>query len=162
MSGIEDYTSFEEVRAALGVSDDELEDETLALPMYLDDLMESFYRCHPQFEAVWGALPSDETQYSPTQARLVRVSRLFATYSVARHVGTAMPMFAPRSIGDGKATMARFLDPYKDTLKRIETLFNQSSEDLAGIVDELLSETRVSRTRRAFIRVGLAVDPVTE
>lgn len=154
------YTSYEEVRSVLGVEDDELLDETLALPVYLNLLLEDLMDVNINTEKMFDDI-SGEDDPTPLQLRFLRLVGTFSTYSVARHLTTSLPMFAPRSLGDGKATMSRFLDPYKDTIKKIEEQFTLTQGRLQQVIDELNSETKEATTKRYFVGVGLSRDPVT-
>ena len=157
---ISKYTSYDEVRSVLGVEDDELLDETLALPVYYSHLQEEILDINPRAEELFDMI-SELDDPTPVQLRYIRVMGMFATYAVAKQLTSSLPMFAPRSIGDGKATMSRFLDPYKDTIKKIEEQFTLNQGRLQQLVDELNSETRVKTSRRFLIGVGLSYDPVT-
>lgn len=154
------YTSYNEVRSVLGVEDDELLDETLDLPVYLTNLLEDLSDTHPRTVEIYENV-LQLVDPSPLEQRFKRIISLFSTYSVAKQLTTSLPMFAPRSIGDGKATMSRFLDPYKDTIAKIEEQFTLNQGRLQQLVDELSSETRLKASRRTFIGVGLARDPIT-
>lgn len=157
---ISKYTSYDEVRSVLGVEDDELSDSTLALGVYYNHLLEALGDVNPLVVSLFdevGELP-DKT---PTQERFLRLVRTFSTYAVAKQFTTSLPMFAPRSIGDGKATMSRFPNPYKETIEGIEEQFTLTQNRLQQVVDELTSENRGVEPRRFFIGVGLAQDPVT-
>lgn len=154
------YTSYDEVRSVLGVEDDELLDETLALPVYLNLLLEDLMDVNINTEKMFDDI-SGEDDPTPLQLRFLRLVGTFSTYSVARHLTTSLPMFAPRSLGDGKATMSRFLDPYKDTIKKIEEQFTLTQGRLQQVIDELNSETKEATTKRYFVGVGLSRDPVT-
>lgn len=157
---ITDYTSYDEIRSVLGVEDDELLDVTIEQPVYLTNLLEDMYEVSPEVENLFETISNTSTP-TPLESRFLRVLSSFATYSVARQFTSSLPMFAPRSIGDGKATMSRFADPYKETIKRIEDKFTLDQDKLQQIVDEMLSETREQTPHRVFFGVGIAYDPVT-
>jgi hypothetical protein len=48
-----DLTSYDQVRAVLGVSDEELTDTTLALPIYWRKLQMDLETVHPDLEALY-------------------------------------------------------------------------------------------------------------
>lgn len=154
------YTSFDEVRSVLGVEDDELDDSTLSLGVYYNHLLEMFEDINPTLVQLYDEVDGTPVK-SPLQERFLRLVQTFATYAVAKQLTPSLPMFAPRSIGDGKATMSRFLDPYKDTIRGIEEQFTLTQNRLQQVVDELTSENRSAGGRRFLIGVGLAQDPVT-
>lgn len=156
-----DYTSYDEIRALLGVSDEELEDETLALPVYYTGLLEDFATIDLRLQGIIDALP-DPADQTPLQARVYRLSQLFSSYSVARQLCPALPMFAPRSVADGKASMSRFIDPYKDTIKGVESGYSLNFDRLLQALLQLLAEDQQTVSRTFFLGVGLARDPVTQ
>lgn len=154
------YTSYDEVRSVLGVEDDELDDSTLGLGVYYNHLLEMFEDINPTLVQLYDEVDGTPVK-SPLQERFLRLVQTFATYAVAKQLTPSLPMFAPRSVGDGKATMSRFLDPYKDTIRGIEEQFTLTQNRLQQVVDELTSENRSAEGRRFLIGVGLAQDPVT-
>jgi len=157
------YTSYADVRAVLGVSDDDIDDDTLALPTYDDMLrmeMDSLnVGLHPKFLEVALVQP---TALTDAQSMFLRYFRLFCTYATARALASALPMFGPKSISDGKASMARFSDnPYKTTVAKVEADFARMSSLLASSYAALESTSTTVFSRPWFSAVGLDVDPVT-
>ncbi len=155
------YTTFDEVRAALGLDDEELTDSTLGLQIYDDQL-------NMDFASFSGDIPtkfqevSAETTKTNQQKLFISAVRLFATYSVARQVGTALPMLAPKEISDGKALVTRFTsDPYRKTLMMVEDSYNKYRGYVESSFSTLSSSTVVQVPIRYFGSVGLSVDPVT-
>ena len=154
------YTSYDEVRSVLGVEDDELGDSTLGLGVYYNHLLEMFEDINPTLVQLYDEVDGTPGK-TPLQERFLRLVQTFATYAVAKQLTLSLPMFAPRSIGDGKATMSRFPNPYKETIEGIEEQFTLTQNRLQQVVDELTSENRGVEPRRFFIGVGLAQDPIT-
>lgn len=156
-----DYTTYRDVRAILGVDDDELEDETLALEVYSNHLDEELYDVSRELITLYEQLDikGDRTAQ---EERVYKLVRSFSAYAVARQVGNALPMLAPKSISDGKASMSRFSsDPYKKVLENIREQYDLTRGRLLSAVDELSSLNRVSVQRTLFTRTGSAYDPVT-
>lgn len=118
------YTTYDDIRAVLGVSDDELEDDTLSLEVYDNALTVELEDIDLDLPATYAALP---TTLTAAQQRFQTATRLFATYSVAKQLSSALPLFGPKDISDGKATVSRFSDsPYKEVIKRIEAEYEKS------------------------------------
>jgi vacuolar-type H+-ATPase subunit B/Vma2 len=90
-------------------------------------------------------------------------SALFATYAVARHLGTSLAMMAPKAITDGKAGFTRFSDgPYKSVLLQVEKQYENTRNALAGALSTLNS-TVASDIPLVFFGVASpATDPVIE
>lgn len=166
---ITDYTSYAEVRAALGVSDEEVGDEVLALPMYSNHLAMEFSNLEDEldlddiedlFATISGLALSAR---SKPQKRVLANLGLYATYAVARHLGTSLAMMAPKSLGDGKALMSRFSDsPYKSTLENVEAQYEKAKTALTAALDSLNSTSSAKVVTSFFGVVSPATDPVVE
>lgn len=161
--GISEYTSFDEVRAVLGVEDDELKDETLGLKTYDLELTEELREISPTLISLYSDIKGkEENDRSNEEGRVYELTRLFAVYYVAQQAGNALPMFSPRSIGDGKATMTRFSgEPYKEMLEKISGRVELYRTRLKTAIEELVAQTTVRNPRRTLVAVGSAYDPVT-
>jgi hypothetical protein len=155
-----EFTTFNDIRAALGVTSDELQDTTLSLKLYefglTADLESVDLTLSEQYSTV-SALPSP----SAAQTRFLEATQLFSTYSVARALLGSLPMFAFKEVTDGKAIDTRFaLDPYKETTKRVEAQFAQTQERLRATLAALTSTT-VEVVRRSFLAVASPTrDPI--
>ena len=158
---ITDYTSYDNVRAALGVSEDDLEDETLALDLYADALELEFDDVSSGFAALYAAANTADTP-SDAQEKLLTVTRLFAAYAVAKHLTASLPLFAAKQVTDSKAAVQRFDNPYRDTIKAVADRYGTLRTRLESAVDTLASSTRTSVTKTYFAVVGSAVDPITD
>jgi hypothetical protein len=166
---ITDFTSYGEVRAALGVSDEEVKDEVIGLPMYGNHLAMEFSQVEDELDLT-DDLESVHTTLAAValgtrtkvQKRALASLSLFATYAVARHLGTSLAMMAPKSIGDGKALMARFSDsPYKSTLAQVEAQYEKARTALATALAALNSTSTTQVTTVFFGVASPASDPVT-
>lgn len=158
-----DYTTYEDVRAALGVSDEELEDETLALTVYSSGLAEDLFDVATSLVQTYETIrDKDEADRTEKESRVYSLTRLFATYSVARQVGTALPMFSPKSMSDGKASMSRFSgEPYKDVLKGISEQYELFRGRLNRALEDLSASAGEVPLRRLFAPATPIYDPVT-
>lgn len=161
MAGLTDLTSYDDVRAALGVTIDELSDSTIALPLYenslagdLDSISEDLA---DRFMAAKAASPQTKAEQ-----KLVRCTQVFATYSVARELLSGLPMFAFKEVSDGKAADTRFAqDPYKATSAAVETKYESARAALEAAWASLNSTTAAT-TLRVFMAVApRSTDPVT-
>jgi hypothetical protein len=155
--------SYDNIRASLGVSTDELEDATLALPLYeqklrieLEDIDGDLYS---KYEEVLD-LPSP----SRAETRFINVFELYSTYAVANHLLTSVSLFAPKVIEDGSAKVERIVDPFADTRNAVaQTLALMRGRlitaytAVSGITPAYTSYVRPTFT----LSTGLAVDPVT-
>ena len=154
------YTTYHDIRAALGVSDEELDDGTLSLQLYEDhllaDLGEISFNLAGFFATVLAKpTPTDE------ETRFLSYVRLFSTYSVAKTLTTTLPLFAPRSIEDGKARVQRFDSPYKDTIAAVGREYEKWKNRLQQAF-MALGEGSTTRTQRSWLSVvSPGSDPVT-
>lgn len=156
------YTSYEDVRAALGVSDEELDDGTLSLQLYANNLLLEMRTASVTLKSKIDEVSAiDEASRTDEQSTFMTAAHLFSTYAVAKHLCSTLPLFAPQEVGDGKASIARFSNPYKEVLKAVPNLFGTYKD----MVLEALADLSVSSTTKStptFLAVaGLAVDRVT-
>ena len=159
-----DYTTFNDIRAVLGVTTDDLEDSTLSLDVYVFDLEAELDDLEPSPHAAYKELrEQDPDTMSDNERRFFQAVRLFSTYSVGKQLLTSLPMFAPKEHSDGKSSMTRFaLDPYKETIKRVEGGYDKMRERLINAFAGLTASAATSATPRVFfLGSGLASDPVT-
>jgi len=113
---ITDYTTYDDIRAVLGVEDDELTDATIGLSIYENTLSLAL-------TATSGVLsPSTETRnlaeqheyisnlVSPTddETKMLLTIVNYACCVVAAALSSSLPMLAPKIQSDGKSTLTRF------------------------------------------------------
>ncbi len=114
--------SYDDVRALLGVPDDELYDETLALTLYKDHLtlVLSKEGTYPSggssqtLQEIFDGLTNSDKMYSAI--------RRYSTYAVADCVAGALPMIGVKTKTDGKSNITRHSaeSVYQDTVKSIK------------------------------------------
>ncbi|MDI1362516.1 hypothetical protein [Methylotenera sp.] len=128
------YTTYNDIRAILGVNPKELPDADLALETYLFELETKLQEVGTDLiakytEAAAAVLTATETSL---QKGLYRAVRLYASSSVSLSVAYSLPMRAQKSITDGKAGLDRFTGtPYKDTVDNLLNLAASYRDDLA-------------------------------
>lgn len=157
---ISHYTTFDDIRAALGTNVDELEDETLALGLYEDALVSDLEDVAMGIPAAYTALQSDPTP-TDAESRFLRCARTFATYSVARHLTVSLPLFSPMRTEDGKAGMSRISDPYKETVAGIHREYDRWRNRLLQAYQEASSVSGTTFQRVYLTVVSPAEDPIT-
>lgn len=159
-----EYISFDDVRAVLGVSSDEIEDTTLSLDLYVFNLTAELEGISltliPDYDALQEVKETDRTD---NDRRFDRALRLFCAYCVANQACGALPMFAPKEQSDGKASLTRFAqDPYKATIARISQQYEAAKAALAaayGVLDA--PSAPVATTRPYFVVSTPTYDPIT-
>lgn len=145
------------------MSDDELEDTTLGLEVYSTGVEEDIFDISTTLAATYEAIAAKgEVDRSVKEGRVYKLVRSFSTYSAAKQFGLALPMFSPKSLSDGKASMSRFSgEPYKDVLKGLSEQYDLFRGRLIKALDDLSSSVAVSVDRTVLLRVSPAYDPVT-
>lgn len=147
-----DYTTFKDIRAALGISAEEIEDETLSLAVY-----EYGFKVDVEDVDATGELLSaystvkekDPGTRTTVETRFFETVSMFATYSVARHLTVALPLFSPKDVSDGKATMSRYAaNPYDPVIKEVNNQFDRFKNRLIAIYAEITSTSSVVATPR--------------
>lgn len=130
-----DIASNVELRSILGVDTVELEDAVVNLPLTLLALDREFRTIDSSlvadFDDVHAIAPASRTE---AESLFHDSAQLFGAYALAKHFTTSLPMFAPKTIGDGKATNSKFSDsPYKETIKSIDSFLDKYRLDLATL-----------------------------
>lgn len=160
---VTDYTTCAEIRAALGVSDDELEDVTIQLPMYSNML-------EMELEEVAVTLPATYTTVSALtvktddQARFLNAAHLFATYAVAKQLTVSLPLFSPEQLTDGKAAFKRSSqgNPYALVIEAVTKDFSRFKKRLEQLFAVVNSSTASNTVMRNLMSVSSpSYDPVT-
>lgn len=154
------YTTYDDVRAALGVTDEELEDTTLALTTYEDALISEFEDISLTLKST---LDATLVKATPTEdeKRFLRYARLFSAYTVAKLLTASLPMFGPKTITDGKAKIDRFNDPYRDTIKDVAAQYDKWRSRLSAAFTALGQSSSTPTARVYMSTVSPASDPVT-
>lgn len=158
-----DFTTPEQVRALLGVSSDELDDDTVNLEVYAIGLDEEIRDVNVALPASYVEINEiDDESRTDAQRRLWRLTRQFATYALAKSVGGSLSMFGPKSVSDGKASISRFAgDPYKATLATVSSEYDVSRTRLVAAYADYSSSGVADTPRSYFLASAPISDPVT-
>lgn len=157
-----DFTTYDEVRSVLGVSTDEISDETIALGVYETGLKIELQAVATGLSAAYlAASQKSPVARSTSEQDLVDAVRLFSTYAVARQLTTSMPMAAPKEQTDNKASMVRFAtDPYKETVRSVKESFEKYRGYLSTLYDAYTSSSRAGVARLYCVVSKPSSDPV--
>lgn len=159
---VTDYTTYNDIRAVLGISDEELEDETLALDVTSNRLDMLLGRVATGLPAAWSDAKAAVDAGTPTtlQKRLVGCVQVWASYAVAGLMLTSMRMFAPKKLTDGKGEFDRFTDPWASMKEDIAGIQADTEATIRDILDEL-GELQAPVTVRVFVgTAGLVENPI--
>jgi len=154
------YTTYDDIRAALGVTDEELEDDVLGLQLYEDNLRFELDDVHPDLATLHTTLESTPVLTS-AQERFMAACRGFATYAVARSLTSTLPMFGPKSIEDGKARMERFADPYKATIEAVNKSYATWKARLEAAYGTLMSTSKPTVFMSYAVSATPTYNPIT-
>ena len=156
------YTTYDEVRAVLGVSDEELADVTLELPLYEQQLV-------LELESVYDSLPSmyiairtlDPASRTTKEQKLFDIVQVFSAYATGKILLVSAPRFAPKRITDGRAEVERVADPFATLRDDLEqTLITLRARLLAALV--ALDVVFTPATPRVYFgTAGLFTSPIT-
>ena len=154
------FTTYDDIRAALGVSDEELEDDVLGLQLYEDHLNFELSDVHPDLVTLRTSLESAAV-LTPAQERFMAACRGFSTYAVARALTSTLPMFGPKSVEDGKARMERFADPYKVTTEAVNKAYATWKTRLEAAYGTLMSTSKPTVFMSYAVSAAPTYNPIT-
>lgn len=159
------YCEFAEVRSALGVNDLELSDTVIGLPVYEMGLIRELNRLSTSLNAAFlGIHIKLEASRTANEAALHDSVRLFAVYAAAKQVGVSLANFAPKDVGDGKASVSRYSgEPFEKVMERVAGYYGALRAELRSAFDTYASTTSVSRSTPStfFVASKRGYDPVT-
>jgi hypothetical protein len=158
-------TPHDEIRAVLGVSDDELSDATLNLNMVSDQIELELSDISDTLPTALDAIVATPVlTRTAAQAKLASMAGLFCSYAAAKILLSSLPMFAAKRITDGRAEMERFADPFADIRAGVNsgyTALRLRLQTALAVVDTSFTATTVTVTPIFTVASPLAVDPVT-
>jgi hypothetical protein len=160
------YCEFAEVRSALGVNDLELKDSVLSLPVYEMGLIREINKVSTSLPAAFSSvLAKSPSTRTANESALYSAMHLFSVYAVARQVGVSLPTFAPKDVGDGKASVSRFSgEPFEKVLDRIDSMYLEMREGLRSAYEVYAGGSSVAPNltpATVFLASGRSYDPVT-
>lgn len=157
-----DFTSPDEVRAALGVSARELKDAALDSQIYLTELTEQLRELHPELIDSYTAAKAADPA-TADQKRFVELTQVYSTYVVAKHALGKIEMFAPRVIKDARAEMERAENPFDQLREDVKSMLGRLRTRLVAahaVVNPDGAPVVPPAVGVIGINVPLAVDPV--
>lgn len=163
MPTLNQFASYDSIRAALGVSDDEVADTVLGLPIYMQLLNISFDAVVAGISDVYLPLVTGNPPpvLTPVQQRFVDVVQLFSVYSTAKTLLTSLPMFSPLGITDGRATLTRFDTASADIRQGVDLMFGVVRQKVLDAWHDMGMTPPDPVSNLLFNKVGLATSPVT-
>lgn len=158
-----EYTSYADVRAALGVSEEEIDDETLDLPIFGTLLDEALLEVNAAVLPAWNGLPADADR-TADEARFAALVSLFSTYAVAYELLNSAELFGFLKVADGRASTERTTDAFKNLRANIAAMRKRVKALLLAALLVIEPETSIPTVSASIFvsAVGGATDPVTE
>lgn len=156
------FTSYADIRAALGVGIAEIPDAVISLPLYENNLGVELDKLSLSMEADFVAATALAVK-TANQTRFLRSVQLFATYAVARQLTGSLPLFSPKEVHDGKASMVRYASsPYEATIKAVKEGFETYKAVTVAAYALVNTATSADATLRPYLSVvAPSYDPVT-
>ena len=155
-----EYTTYDDIRATLGVSDEDSGNETLALNLYSDFLTQELEDIHIDLPTTYSTTRALSTP-TTAQIRFLKACNLFATFAVAKQLTAALPLFAAKDVTDGKAAIGRFDNPYKDVIKSVNEQYGTMRTRLVAALTSIGTSGKVAVAPVYVAAVAPAYDPVT-
>lgn len=157
MIDLSKYTSFDSVRAALGVSVKEIPDAVLDSDIYA-------YFVQIELDEISATLRTEfESIYAPgnTAAEIAKYDavRVFSAYATAYKASDSLPLSSPKDIVEGKSSISRYADsPYRAVIDEVRKAYIFYKKQLETIIDP----TEVATTPATLMSTSTPdFDPVT-
>ena len=160
------YTTYDDIRAAIGVAEEEIPDVVLALRNYemvlQFELVDLLPKAVPTLDAYFLTLVVSTHTATPDELRFIQMLQVFSAYVVARHLLLVLPMFAPVTVKDSKTELVRTTDPYSATKAGVASFYQlMRARVLAAYLVLFPSAVLDNPTvRHPLLAVGLGSDPV--
>jgi hypothetical protein len=156
-------TTPDEVRAVLGVSAEELEDATLDLKVFTDQLELDLSDIDSTLPALLDSiLATPVLSRTAEQTKVFTIANLFSAYAYGRILLTSLPLFSPKKLTDGRAEFERFADPFEAVRNGVNAGYVSIRARLQAALTLLSGYTPPAAITPIFtIAAPLAVDPVT-
>lgn len=154
------YTTNADVRAVLGVSDDDLDDQTLSLALYSDYLDQELEDIALTLPATYAATKAITTP-TDIETRFLKACSLFATFSVAKQLTASLPLFAAKDVTDGKAALGRFDSPFAGVIKSVNEQYEKQRARLVATLTAMGTTSTASVARVYMAVASPSSDPVT-
>lgn len=159
-----DYTTYDQIRAVLSVTDEELEDVTLALPVFETNLTEQFAAAGAGLQTKYlELLASGVDNLTTNERRYCDIAQVFSTYGIAVQLLDSLPLLAVKSEQDARAQYERFEKPFERVDANVRSAFAVAKANLITVYNLITSTplTVPTFTRSFTGSAGIAKDPVT-
>lgn len=158
------FTTYNDIRAILGLTAEELPDADLELETYLFDLERGLSEVGDNLLTDYEASLTAYTANTSTaqQSALYKATRLYSAIHVSLKIAYSLPMRAEKSVTDGKAAVFRFSDtPVEQMIEGLRGLAATASTNLKSKYASFLGATSVNTLPSFMAVVSPSTDPVT-
>lgn len=157
-----DYTTYADIRAALGVSEEELDDVTLGLDLHLTLLEDGLDQLSATLRSDWEALSAPDTQ-TADELKFAALFKLYCTYAVAFNLLDSAELFGFLKVADGRASTERVPGAYKTLRAGVTAMYQRVKARMlaAYLVVNPAAVVAAPATTSFISSVGIAADPVT-
>lgn len=167
MAKILELTTPDEIRAVFGVSDDELSDNILNLPIF-----ESLWQM--ELATVYEGLPAliddikarydqDPDSATSIEKQLLETVKVFSAYATSKLFLANAQMFTPKRVTDGRAEVERFADSVAGLMDGLSAMYRRLLARIRYLLRLLGFDVPEPTVGVAlFASAGLAVNPITD
>lgn len=157
-----DLTSYDSIRLALGMDDDELEDNALGAE-YLLFSVKSELRAQSALVAYMYIAEKAEEERVDAEQQLFEAVRLWVPFVVGMQLRSTLPLGAPKQIADGKASVARdAAAPFTLTMQVLMDEYNRLKVLVQDAVTAFNGATVTRHAIQTYVSGGVPTyDPVT-
>ena len=158
-----EYTTYDDIRAALGVSTEEIDDATLGLDSYLTLLEEDLLAVNAGVPTAWLALPADPGADTALEARFRKLVKLYSTYDVAYRLLDSSEMFGFLKVADGRASTERAAKAFENLRVNVSAMLAKIETLLLNALLALVPAAVIAAPTGLIYVSGVAgsTDPVT-
>lgn len=160
-----DLTTPDEVRAVLGVSDVELSDTTLSLPIFesmWQMLLFDIYAGLPDLlDDIKDRLSTDPSSVTSTEKQLLETVKVFSAYATSKVFLSNAQMFTPKRVTDGRAEVERFADSFGSLMDGLLTMYYKLLARIRYLLRLLGLNVPEPAPVLLLATAGLAVNPIT-
>ena len=156
-----EYTTCDDIRAALGVSEEEISDSTLGLSLYETLLNEDLLAVDALLVSTWVALPAVDSR-NAAQLRLGNMVSLYSTYAVAYRLTDSVELFGFLKVADGRASTERTGEAFENLRANSASMLARLRGLLLAALQAIVPATVTTATVFSWVSsTGIAADPVT-
>lgn len=158
-------TTYDEVRAVLGVSDVELSDDTLQLPIFETLWQGEMIEIYEGLPALLDDIMLRSSTTPPTvtsiEKQLLETVKVFSAYATSKIFLSNAQLFTTKKITDGRASVERFAQAFKGVIDGLNAMYRTLRNRIRMLLRLLGIEVPEPAAKVFLSTAGLAVNPIT-